>query len=244
MIGAGIAAAALLLTGAAVVVLSRDSGPGDVRPSGWSPPVAAVVAPAPHTATAPLGGRTTAGFDLIDGAERVTVQAADLGDTLYRVTTPESGAGLPRAEEQDGRVRLRLDGDTQAVDITLNAAVRWDLRIAGGAELSTIDLSAGRVGDVDLTGGASRIALRLPRPDGTLSVRMSGGVRLFDVRTVDGTPVRVRVGEGAGQVTLDGKNHAGVSAGQTFTPAAWGEAVDRVDVDATAGMSALTVAPY
>ena len=73
---------------------------------------------------------------------------------------------------------------------------------------------------------------------------MSGGVSLFDVRTVDGTPVRVRVGKGAGQVTLDGKNHGGVSAGQIFTPASWGESVDRVDVDATAGMSALTVAPY
>ena len=244
MVGAGIAAAALLLTGAAVVLLSRDSGPGTARPSGWSAPVAPVAAPAPHTATAALDGRTSAGFDLIDGAKRVTVQAADLGDALYRVTTPESGAGLPRTEEQDGRIRLRLDGDTQAVDITLNAAVRWDLRVTGGAELSTIDLSAGRVGDVDLTGGASRIALRLPRPDGTLSVRMSGGVSLFDVRTADGTPVRVRVGKGAGQVTLDGKNHGGVSAGQTFTPASWGEAVDRVDVDATAGMSALTVAPY
>jgi hypothetical protein len=56
--------------------------------------------------------------------------------------------------------------------------------------------------------------------------------------------VRVRVGRGAGQVTLNGRNHAGVAAGQTFTPAAWGAAVDRVDVDAAAGLSALTVAPY
>jgi hypothetical protein len=242
LVGAGIAAAALLLTGAAVVALSRNGDPG-TNPSGWSPPVAAAPV-APHLATAARDGRTSAGFDLIDGAERVTLRAADLGDTLYRVTTPETGAAMPRADEQDGRVRLRLDGDAESVDITLNAAVRWDLRIAGGAELSTIDLSAGRVGGVDLTGGASRIALTLPRPDGTLSVRMSGGVSLFDVRTTERTPVRVRVGQGAGQVTLDGQRHAGVSAGRTFTPASWAAAVDRVDVDAAAGMSALTVAPY
>ncbi|MGW4940806.1 hypothetical protein ACWEOZ_04345 [Actinoplanes sp. NPDC004185] len=242
LVGAGIAAAALLLTGAAVVALSRDGDPGPT-PSGWGPPVAAAPA-APHLATAARDGRTSAGFDLIDGAERVTLRAADLGDTLYRITTPDAGAVVPRTDEQGGRVRLRLDGDAGSVDITLNAAVRWDLRIAGGAQLSTIDLSAGRVGGVDLAGGASRIALRLPRPDGTLSVRMSGGVSLFDVRTAERTPVRVRVGRGAGQVTLDGQRHAGVAAGRTFTPASWAAAVDRVDVDAAAGMSALTVAPY
>ena len=242
LVGAGIAAAALLLTGAAVVALSRDGDPG-TTPSGWSPPVAAAPT-APHLATAARDGRTSAGFDLIDGAERVTLRAADLGDTLYRITTPDAGAVVPRTDEQDGRVRLRLDGDAESVDITLNAAVRWDLRIAGGAQLSTIDLSAGRVGGVDLIGGASRIALTLPRPDGTLSVRMSGGVSLFDVHTAERTPVRVRVGRGAGQVTLDGQRHAGVAAGQTFTPASWAAAVDRVDVDAAAGMSALTVAPY
>ncbi|WP_433717796.1 hypothetical protein ACQP2Y_26835 [Actinoplanes sp. CA-051413] len=242
LVGAGIAAAALLLTGAAVVALSRDGDPG-ATPSGWSPPVAAAPS-APHLATAARDGRTSAGFDLIDGAERVTLRAADLGDTLYRITTPDAGAVVPRTDEQDGRVRLRLDGDAESVDITLNAAVRWDLRIAGGAQVSTIDLSAGRVGGVDLTGGASRIALTLPRPDGTLSVRMSGGVSLFDVHTAERTPVRVRVGRGAGQVTLDGQRHAGVAAGQTFTPASWAAAVDRVDVDAAAGMSSLTVAPY
>ncbi|GAA3338227.1 hypothetical protein GCM10020358_17550 [Amorphoplanes nipponensis] len=238
LVGAGIGAAALLLTAATVVALSHD---GEAPPTGRGPAAAAA---APHLATAALDGRTSAGFDLIDGAERVTVRAADLGESLYRVTTPPGGAGVPRAEERDGRVLLRLDGDARAVDITLNAVVRWDLRVAGGAGSSVIDLGAGRVGGVDLAGGAGRIILTLPRPDGTLGVRMSGGVDLFDVRTAQRTPVRVRVGSGAGQVTLDGRHHAGVAAGRTFTPASWDTAVDRVDVDASAGMSALTVAGY
>ncbi|MET8149363.1 hypothetical protein ACIBSW_34415 [Actinoplanes sp. NPDC049668] len=238
LIGAGIAAGALLLTGTAVFVLGRDGG---APAADWGPPAAAAAA---HTATAAREGRTAAGFDLVDGAKQVTLRAVDLGDALYRISTPDSGDAVPRAEELDGRIRLRLDGDAQSVDIALNSAVRWDLRMAGGADLSTIDLSAGRVGGVDLTGGASRISLTLPRPDGTLGVRMSGGVSLFDVRTAGGVPVRVRIGAGAGQVTVDGLRHAGVAAGKTFTPAAWDGAVDRVDVDAAAGMSALTVAPY
>jgi hypothetical protein len=35
-----------------------------------------------------------------------------------------------------------------------------------------------------------------------------------------------------------------VAPGQTFTPAGWSDSEDRIDVDAAAGMSALTVAPY
>jgi hypothetical protein len=241
MVGAGIAAAALLLTGATVIALTRGGRPAD---PGWSPPAAAAVAVPPHTVTGALAGRTVAGFDLVDGAQRVTVRAASLGDRLYRISTPEGGGGAPRTDERNGRVRLRLDGDAQAVEVVLNAAVRWDLRFAGGAASSIIDLSGGRVGGVALTGGATRIDLTLPRPDGTLIVRMSGGVSLFDLRTAERTPVRVRVGRGAGQVTLDGRSHAGVAAGHTFTPAGWAAAVDKVDVDAAAGMSALTVAPY
>ena len=240
LVGAGIALTALLLTGAAVVVLSRDGDPGTAAPVDGRPPPAA---PA-HTVTGALAGRTEAGFDVIDGAERVTLRTAGLGPDLYRVSTPEAGAAVPRAEERDGRVRLRLDGDARAIDITLNAAVRWDLRVAGGAVSSILDLGAGRVGRVDLAGGADRIVLTLPRPEGTLTVRMSGGVNLFDVRAAARTPVRVRVGSGAGRVTLNGRDHAGVSAGRTFTAAAWAGAADRIDVDAAAGMSALTVAPY
>ena len=70
---------------------------------------------------------------------------------------PEAGAAVPRTEEWDGRVRLRLDGAARAVDITLNAAVRWDVRVAGGAVSSILDLGAGRVGRVDPAGGADRI---------------------------------------------------------------------------------------
>jgi hypothetical protein len=243
LIAAGIAAVALLLTGATVIMLSRGSEASRADSGSWSPPPAAAPVPS-HTASAALDGRTTAGFDLVDGARNVTLRAIDLGDSLYRISTPAGSNAVPRAEDRDGRIRLHLAGDAQSVDVALNAAVRWDLRMTGGADLSTIDLSAGRVGGVDLTGGASRITLTLPRPDGTLSVRMSGGVSLFDVRTAGRVPVRVRVGSGAGQVTLDGRSHSGVAAGKIFTPDLWAEAVDRVDVDAAAGMSTLTVAPY
>lgn len=253
LVGAGIAAAALILIGIAVVTVGRDGDDGVPDGRQWAPPAAAAeeqegaasrsAAPPPatgHIATGPRDGRTAAALDLVDGAKTVTLRTADLGDDLYRISTP---VGAPRADERDGRVQVRLDGTPDAVDVALNTRVRWDLRVAGGAQLSTIDLTGGRVGGVELSGGASRINLTLPEPDGTLSVRMSGGVSLLDVRTAGSAPVRVRLGSGASQVVLDGRTHRGVAAGRTFTPPSWAGTTDRVDVDAVAGLSALTVAP-
>ncbi|GAA2555764.1 hypothetical protein GCM10010435_27960 [Winogradskya consettensis] len=195
-----------------------------------------------HVVEGVRSGRTVAGFDLVDGARSVTLRTADLGDGLYRVSTPVGQAAVPLSEERDGRVQVRMAGDAEAVDITLSSRVRWDLRVGGGADSSVIDLSGGRVGGVDLSGGATRISLVLPPPDGTLNVRMSGGVSLLDVRTAADVPVRVRVGRGAGQVVLDGLTHSGVAAGGTFSSPSWDTAADRVDLDAVAGLAALTVA--
>jgi hypothetical protein len=68
--------------------------------------------------------------------------------------------------------------------------------------------------------------LRLSSTDG------AGAVRL---RTAD-------VGADLYRVTTPA--HSGVAAGALFTAARWADAVDRIDVDAAAGMAALTVSGY
>jgi hypothetical protein len=189
----------------------------------------------------PAGRPASATFEVADGAATISFRTAELGAELYRVDAP---GARPQITEQDGRIRLNVADPTGRVRIALAADVRWDLRIGSGVELSTIDLSGARPHAVDLTGGAGHIDLTLPRPDGTLTVRMTGGVNLFDVHTAQHVPVRVRVGSGAGRVVLDGLSHHGVAAGALFTPDRWAATVDRIDVDAVAGMSALTVATY
>jgi hypothetical protein len=228
---------ALLLVGF-LIVRSGDS------PSSPSNATAAPGTPAP---SATADGRTEAAFDLVDGIAAVRLRTADLGADLYRVTTPPGSGVRPRVVEEDGRIQLFLDnaGDAPgSVDIVLAQRVRWALRVGGGVNLSTIDLSGARLAAVDLAGNATRIDLTLPRPDGTLTVRMNGGVSALTVRSAQQVPVRVRVGSGAGEVVLDGQTHSGVAAGALFTPGRWADAVDRIDLDAAAGMSALTVADY
>jgi len=94
---------------------------------------------------------------------------------------------------------------------------------------------------VDLEGGANRIDLALPAPRTVTAVRMSGGVDQFFLRLAGGTPVRVRVQDGAGRVTLAGDTQTGIAPGREFTAFGWTPGGTGVDLTAAAGMSGLTV---
>lgn len=202
--------------------------------SGGDTPPAAAPPPAP-TWRAGTGSPASETIAIAGGSGAITLRTADLGSARFRVTP----AGTRVAE--NGGV-LRVEPGSGSVDVTLSASVRWRLAL-DGADRSSVDLSRARLAAVDLAGG-SAIDLTLPRPDGTLTVTMTGGVDQLGLRTASRVPVRVRVGSGAGRVVLDGSTHDGVAAGALFTPAGWDGAADRIDVDAVAGMAALTVASY
>lgn len=184
---------------------------------------------APAVSTPP---RASSGIDLVGGTE-ITVRTADLGGELYRVRP----AG--RATDDGGRIRLEMAAGP--VELLLAPGVTWDLGVHGPADRRTVDLAGARVSAVALYDGGTVLDLRLPRPEGTLAVRLTGGVNQFALHSADGIPVRVRVGSGAGRVVLSGRSHDGVAAGALFTPDDWSGAGNRVDLDAAAGMAQLSV---
>jgi hypothetical protein len=55
-------------------------------------------------------------------------------------------------------------------------------------------------------------------------------------------PVRVAARNGAGEITVDGQTRSGVPGGSTYTAPGWDTAADRFDIDATSGVSSVTVA--
>lgn len=251
------------------LTMQRDRGPDIAAPAPADPPaqVPAEEAPAqeapatdPPAATkpaakkpparsnvisAPAGDRDKARFELVSSTVTMDLKAADLGNDLYRITTPASGSVLPRAQTATAGVKLFLDttgkrGDA-AVTVLLNADVRWSLRISGGVRTGVYNLGAAKVDDVNFAGGATRIDLTLPRPEGTLPIRLSGGVNRFEVYTDQGVPVRVRTRRGAGQVKLDGRTDDGVARGALFLSPSWEASKNRIDLDAVAGIGTLRV---
>ncbi|GLY99134.1 hypothetical protein [Actinoplanes sp. NBRC 103695] len=176
--------------------------------------------------------RALQAIDVVGGTA-VVVRSADLGDDLYRARP----AG--RVSNEGGRIRLEVGAEP--VELLLASGTAWDLTVRGAADRRTIDLAGARVSAVALADTATSLVLRLPRPDGTLAVRVTGGINQFALHAASGVPVRVRVGSGAGQVVLAGEAHNGVAAGALFTPDGWTGAGDRVDLDATAGLAQLSV---
>ncbi len=185
-------------------------------------------------------------FQLVDGADVVRVRTGDLGGELFAVATPAGAKVVPVADVEGNSVVAGLKqaaGSGPAlVTVVLAADVRWQVRLSGGAQDEVVDLTgAAGGGDVELVGGTSRAEVLLPAASGTQKVVLAGGASQLLVRVGGQAPVRVSARDGAGSVTVDGQAHPGVSAGAVFAPDGWEMAADRYDIEATAGVSDLTV---
>ncbi|MEU7908751.1 hypothetical protein [Actinoplanes sp. NPDC049118] len=245
--GLVITLSALVLAGAglALVSVARDRARATAATPVAPPAPSATAAAGTGPLSTPARGRTDASFELVSDTATIDLRTAALGGDLYRITTPDGSGVVPRAAIGDDGVRLFLDDNGErgdaAVTVVLSAEVRWRLRITGGVKRGVFDLSGAEVDGVELAGGATRIDLTLPKPDGTLPIRMSGGVNRFEVRTGGRVPVRVRTREGAGQVRLDGRTDDGVARGASFLSPDWEDSTDRIDLDAVAGVGTLRV---
>jgi hypothetical protein len=190
-----------------------------------------------RTVTAPLGGRTEASFELVTGTTGVTLRSEDLGADLYRITTASDSGTVPRPVLDEDRVQLHLtpngDGATGDVEIVLAARVSWALRFTGGADQQRIDLSRGRVSGIDVIGGVRRFEVNLPKPVGTVGIRIAGAVDEFVVQAPADIPVRARLNSGAKTVAAGQRTQRDVPPGSTFTPRNW-QVPDRYDVAAAA----------
>ncbi|GAB3848842.1 hypothetical protein GCM10029963_32330 [Micromonospora andamanensis] len=198
-----------------------------------------------HVVTGAAGDLREATFVLLDGADVVRIGTADLGEDAYRVSTPRDASVRPAVSLTDGSLLTSLRGTDRdgpaVVEVVLAESVRWHVRLNGGAKEQHLDLRGARVGDVEFTAGANRIELTLPAPEGTQRTVLGGGASQVVVHLAGDAPVQVRAGGGAGSVTVDGTTHSGVAGGTIFTPPEWNSTTDRYDIDATGGVSSVTV---
>ena len=86
--------------------------------------------------------------------------------------------------------------------------------------------------------------LTLPRPHGSVPVRLAAGASQFLLSLPEGVPVRLTAAGGAGEITLDGANHVGVAGGSVCTTPGWAPGAAGFDVDATAGAARVTVTTW
>jgi len=128
-----------------------------------------------------------------------------------------------------------------AVTVTLNAGVSWQIDLDGGATRTDVDLRGGQLSGIAFNAGSSLVTLALPRPQDSVPVQMIGGASDFQLSLPTGVPARVTAGGGASEVMLEGQEHTGVEGGSVFATNGWAPGVRGFDIDATAGVSQITV---
>jgi hypothetical protein len=235
--------AAAVAGGAAALLAACSSA----TPQQLHIPVTAT-ANAPHTVSMTVSGRTRASLDVLTGTTVLTIGTANFGPggSLLTVTTP-AGTPVPQlsASDPDGTGNGTLVDltapNSPAVTVTLNAGVSWQIDLDGGASRTDVDLRGGQLSGISFNAGSSLVTLALPRPNGDVPVQMVGGASDFQLSLPAGIPARVTAGGGASEVSLEGQQHTGVAGGSVFTTAGWAPGVTGFDIDATAGVSTITV---
>ena len=195
-------------------------------------------------ASAPLGGRAAASFELVAATRRAVVRTQDLGGDLFRITAAGDSGAAAKPSMTGDKVQLLLSADGNGgrsnVEVLLSSKVTWALRFTGGADEHVVDLRAGKVSSVDLTGASRRVDLNLPTPDGTVPLRVSGAIEDLSLASPKDSPVRVQVDSGAATIAAGKRTLKNVEPGSTLTPKDW-KVPNRYDVDAESRLTLLTV---
>jgi hypothetical protein len=201
----------------------------------------------PHTIAAARDGRDQAELDVVSGAATITIGSANLGAQLVTASTP-ANSGVRPDLVLGSTVQVFLDqtglSGPAALKILLNSGVTWRLVLGGGASQTSVDLGSGRFGGADFAAGSSLITMRLPQPGGTVTVVLAGGASQMSVSIPPGVPAQLRLDGGASSATLGGRSYTGIAGGTVLTMPGWAGAARRYEIDAPAGVSAISVSSW
>jgi hypothetical protein len=172
--------------------------------------------------SAPMDGREEATLALEMGAADVRVTTAQdnssQGPPLYQAHVSYTGNQRATAtfDQHTGTVTValrqtgvRFGGGHRRIDVELNPAVRWTVRVSGGASREQLDFSGGRLAAVEVSGGANSCDLVLPSPQGTVTLAVSGGANSVAVHRPSRAAIRADVTGGASSLLADGHSSSG-----------------------------------
>jgi hypothetical protein len=232
---------AIVLVLAAVFVIVTRKGAGEKNSEAAGNPNVV------HTVAGELKGRQEATLEVEGGAESVIVHNADLSGLLFSASTLPGSSVEPVANDDGTTVKIGLKGTSVAgqatVHVYLNQSVRWQLRLAGGGLQQQVDFAGGKLAGIEMLASAGTIELTLPKPDGSVPVKLAGGAGQLSIHAPNGPPVQLKLGPNStvGTVTVDGRARTGVAAGTVLTPDGWANAKDRFDIEVGGGIAVITV---
>ena len=195
--------------------------------------------------TVPLGSITHGRLQFTRGAANVVLRAdSSMGD-LYRA---RFDGPPPEVHAREGAVTVRyprtfhpFDWRKRTAEVTLNPAIPWQIEFHGGLSRLDADLSVLELGSFEVTGGASGVAVTLPRPSGTIAVRVSGGASDVTIHRPEGVAARIRVGRGVSKLAFDEQRFGAIGGETRLQTIDYDGAADRYDLEVTGGASKLSI---
>ena len=125
--------------------------------------------------------------------------------------------------------------------IAVNHTIPWAVELRGGASNVDADLAGVTLTAFSLTGGSSRVDCRLPRPAGTVALRIRGGASRVAFRRPADIPFRVRVAGGLSKLRVDAKQYRAMGGPAVLDSPGYADATDRYELAVDGGASHITV---
>jgi hypothetical protein len=202
-----------------------------------------------HSATEALGSCAAGRLVFASGAAGLTLRA---DPSLMEPFRARFERHTPRVSVADGTVTIRyrdipvLDWILYAVQeprafITVNAAVPWDITFHDGVKALDADVRSLQLRSFEVRHGVDRARLALPRPHGTVSVRIAGGASELAIHRPSGVAARLEVGGGVSQLVVDHDRFGAIGNGVRWQSPDYDTAEERYDITIGGGASQLTI---
>lgn len=201
--------------------------------------------------SAPLGSATSGRLIFVSGASNVAIHADRTTKELYRARFE---GHVPSVGVRGGAVTVRYPRfplfdwlyyrRERPAEVALNASVPWHIEVRGGASRLAADLTGLKLGSLDLSGGASRVELALPRATGTVSVRVLGGASNLTIRRPEGVAARVHVCGGVTNLAFDEEHFGAIGGEVDLQSPDYDDASERYDIAVTGGANAVIVGAW
>jgi hypothetical protein len=188
----------------------------------------------------------TGRLELTRGAARLRIRGATIPELFQsRFDRP-----VPRVSVDGGVVAVRYPRFSPGAwrrpwarrrgEVTLNQDVTWAIATRRGVAHLDADLRDLKVESVEVRHGASHVELRLPRPAGTVPVRIGGGASHVRIRRPAGTPARLRIGRGVAHLTFDEQEFGAVGGRLRLESSQAGAAGYDIEIDGGANHVQIT----
>jgi hypothetical protein len=186
---------------------------------------------------APLGSVALGHLAFARGAAHLTIGVDGSMADLYRARFE----GKPPEVRVDGgtvTVKYRPSLHRTTGQITLSGRVPWAIKARMGMSDVVADLRELELTDLEISGGASRLELKLPRPKAAVRIKIGAGASNLELVRPAGVPVRVRIGGGASKLAIDEFHGSGRI---DWRSPDYDQLEGRYDIEIGAGASKVTV---